>query len=304
MRRGRILILLGLILAIGTAAAVFVLLQGASDQPSTEVEREEVVVASQPIAEDELVDGRLEMRAIPIELIPETALRNLEGTTGMLAAGPIPQGTVIQPALLVSPEQLAREGELGKVIEPGFQAVALPIDELSAVSYGIQPGDNIDILMTFAFIDIDPEEQIIEPLCPPDCGTAGEGEAVQAISTLQRPRRTAQLTLQDVEVLGVGRWNFLPPPTEQQQAAIEDGQVPQTEPPQFITVMLSPQDALVLKLAREYGASIQLAVRAQDDHQTFTTQQVTLDYILARFGVSVPNKQPFSLLAPIEEAAP
>jgi Flp pilus assembly protein CpaB len=66
--------------------------------------------------------------------------------------------------------------------------------------------------------------------------------------------------------------------------------------------MLSPQDALVLKLAREYGASIQLAVRAQDDHQTFTTQQVTLDYILARFGISVPNKQPFSLLAPIEEA--
>jgi Flp pilus assembly protein CpaB len=222
MRRGRILILLGLILAIGTAAAVFVLLQGASDQPATEVKREEVVVASQPIAEDELVDGRLELRAVPVELIPEAALRSLDGTTGMLAAGPIPQGTVIQPELLVSPEQLAREGELGKVIEPGYQAVALPIDELSAVSYGIQAGDNIDILMTFAFIDVDMETQIIEPLCPPDCGTAGEGESIEAISTLQRPRRVAQLTLQDVEVLGVGRWNFVPPPTEQQQAAVEE----------------------------------------------------------------------------------
>jgi Flp pilus assembly protein CpaB len=59
--------------------------------------------------------------------------------------------------------------------------------------------------------------------------------------------------------------------------------------------MLAPQDALVLKLAREYGASIDLAVRAQDDHQQFTTQQVTLDYILARFAVTLPAKQPYTI---------
>jgi hypothetical protein len=59
--------------------------------------------------------------------------------------------------------------------------------------------------------------------------------------------------------------------------------------------MLSPQDALVLKLAREHGATIDLAVRAQDDHQVFATQQVTLDYIMARFGVSLPPKQPYAI---------
>jgi hypothetical protein len=36
-------------------------------------------------------------------------------------------------------------------------------------------------------------------------------------------------------------------------------------------------------------------VRAQDDAQQFVTQQVTLDYILARFGVALPVKQPYSL---------
>jgi Flp pilus assembly protein CpaB len=59
--------------------------------------------------------------------------------------------------------------------------------------------------------------------------------------------------------------------------------------------MLTPQDALVLKLAREQGASIDLAVRATDDAQQFSTQQVTLDYIMARFGVSVPPKQPYRI---------
>ena len=41
--------------------------------------------------------------------------------------------------------------------------------------------------------------------------------------------------------------------------------------------------------------SIDLAVRAQDDHQPFTTQQVTLDYIMARFGISLPAKQPYTV---------
>jgi Flp pilus assembly protein CpaB len=64
--------------------------------------------------------------------------------------------------------------------------------------------------------------------------------------------------------------------------------------------MLAPQDALVLKLAREHDASIDLAIRAKDDTQDFATQQVTLDYILSRFGISVPAKREYTIegLAP------
>jgi Flp pilus assembly protein CpaB len=272
MRRGRILILLGLILAVGTAAAVFILLQGATSQETVDVERETVVVAAQPIPEDEIVEGRVELRSVPVETIPQGALRDLESTTGMLAAGPIPQGTIIHPDLLISPQDLARQGELGKIIEPGFEAVAFPIDELSSVSYGIQASDHVDILMTFAFSDMDQEEQIIEPMCPPQCPTAGEEAGT--LDTVQRPRLAAQLTLQDAQILGVGRWSFVPPPPEgQQQQGAEQAAA---EPPRYITLMLTPQDALV-------------------DHQTFTTQQVTLDYILARFGVSLPVKQPYTI---------
>ncbi len=292
MRRGRILILLGLVLAIGTAAAVFILLQGAAQQPTVDIEREEVVVAAQPIPEDDLVDGRLELKAVPVEMIPEGAVFDLEMTTGMLAAGPIPQGTVIHRDLLISPEDLAREGELGKLIEDGFEAVAFPISELSSVSYGIQPGDRIDVLMTFAFYEQDSDTQILEPLCPPICGGGTEDQG--PLSTVQNARLATQLTLQDAYVLGVGRWDTGQPVGEEQQVA--SGQEPAAvEPPQYITLMLSPQDALVLKLAREMGASIDLAVRAQDDHQVFTTQQVTLDYIMARFGVSLPAKQPYTI---------
>jgi pilus assembly protein CpaB len=290
MRRGRILILLGLILAIGTALAVYVIINSMEQKPK--VETEEVVVATQPIAAQEPVEGRIGLQSWPKDYIPEGALRSLDEAAGKLAAGPIPQGTILQPELLMSPADLMTMGELGKLVEPGLVAISFPIDELSSVSYGIQPGDHIDVLMTFYFLDLDQETQVQEPLCAPLC-TGPEGQ-VQAEGTEQRPRLAAQLTLQNIEILGVGRWAYQQQPTtEQQQAA--SGEPVQVELPQYVTLMVTPQDALVLKLAREYGASIDLAVRAQDDMQQFTTQQVTLDYILARFGVSLPSKQPYSI---------
>jgi pilus assembly protein CpaB len=292
MRRGRILILLGLILAGGTALAVFVLLRGAQ-QPPDQVERVEVVIAKQPIAEDEAVEGKVELRPMPKDSVPEGAIRSLDSVVGLLAAGPIPQGTILHPDLLISPLELAQEGQLGKIVEEGLVAVAFPINELSSVSYGIQPGDHVDVLMTFFFIELDQDLQAKAPACPPLCPGA-EGQMVVEAGG-QYPRLATQLTVQNVEVLGVGRWAYAPQPTEEQVQAAEEGEAIPQQPPSYITLMLTPQDALVLKLARESGSSIELAVRAEDDLQLFTTQQVTLDYILARFGVSMPAKQPYAI---------
>jgi pilus assembly protein CpaB len=292
MRRGRILILLGLILAIGTAAAVYIVIQTMQTEPEPPAQVD-VVVAVQPIAEQEPVEGRIEVRSMPQTAVPEGALTSLEGTSGMLAAGPIPQGAIIHPDLLISPVEAMMEGELGKLVEPGSVAVAFPIDELSSVSYGIQPGDHVDVLMTFFFIDLDQETQVKEPLCAPLC-PAPEGQQEAAL-TGQLPRLATQLTLQDIEILGVGRWIKEETPPEEQDNQARGGEPVPVELPEYVTLMVTPQDALVLKLAREYGASIDLAVRAQDDAQQFVTQQVTLDYILARFGVALPVKQPYSL---------
>jgi pilus assembly protein CpaB len=292
MRRGRLLILLGLILAGGTALAVFVLLRGMGDtQTVAEVERVQVLVAKQPIAEDEPVEGKVGLEARPVEAVPEGAIRSVEAVAGLLAAGPIPQGQVLHPSMVLSPLELAQQAMLGKIVEPGFVAVAYPINELSSVSYGIKPGDHVDVLMSFYYIDIDQEYQTKGTLCPPLCpGVEGQ---IQVEPGNQFPRLATQLTIQDIEVLGVGRWAYKPPPPSEQA---QEGEEPLPEqPPAFITLMITPQDALVLKMARELGANIDLAVRAEDDIQVFSTQQVTLDYVMARFGLSVPTKQPYTI---------
>lgn len=294
MRRGRILILLGLILAIGTATAIVVIMGNTEPSQTATIELEDVVVAIQPIAEEEPVEGKIDLRPMPKDYIPAGALTTLEGTDGLIAAGPIPQNTVIHPDLLITPVELMQEGELGKLVEPGYVAVAFPIDELSSVSYGVKPSDHVDVMMTFFFVDVDQETQVSEPICAPLCPT-GTGEQQEATLSEQRPRLATQLTLQDVEVLGVGRWIKEQVPPEEQDNQARTGEPVPVELPQYITLMVTPQDALVLKLAREDNAKIDLAVRATDDAQEFTTQQVTLDYIMARFGVSLPAKQPYSL---------
>jgi Flp pilus assembly protein CpaB len=295
MRRGRVLILLGLILAIGAAAAVFILLQSATQTVETEIPRESVVVAKQPIAEGELVADRLEIKQVPSEIVLEGAVRSLDGTGDMIASGPIPQGSIVYRAMLQTPEEQMREGRLGSLVEQGYIAIAFPISEMSSVSYGIQPGDYIDVLMTFAFIDLDEETQTLGPLCPPMCPTAEGGQTTVEV-TGQRQRYVSQLTVQDVLVLGVGRWNYGAPPPEEQQNQAQNEEAPAPAPPKFITLMLQPQDALVLKLAREHGASIELAVRNSEDHQVFqNVQQVTLDYLMARFGISLPPKHEYTI---------
>ncbi len=297
MRRGRILILLGLILAVGTAAAVYFFVANLEPTETTEVTLEKVLVATTFIPEEEPIEGRVDLADRPQGYIPEGALRSDEGTDGMLAAGPIPEGTIIQRTMLISQEELALEGELGKLIEPGLLAVAFPIDELSSVSYGIRPGDHVDVLITFFFMDIDQETQVVEPICGSTCPG---GEEASLGSQISRP--TAQLTLQNVRVLGVGRW-AQEMTAEQAQAQAQSGEAVAVELPQYITVMVAPQDALVLKLAREMQAEIDLAVRSPDDAQAFTTQQVTLEYILTRFAVSLPPRMPYTLES-LEAASP
>jgi Flp pilus assembly protein CpaB len=304
MRRGRLLILIGLILACGTAAIVFLLLQNVTKAPATaEIKTEQVVVVAQPLKEGEVVDGRLELadRAVPV---PEDALRTLDGTTGMLAKGDLSQSTIVTAGMLQTQEELMAKSQLGNLVEAGYVAVAFPISELSSVSYGVQPNDLVDILITFAFIDLDNETQSKAPLCPPICA-AGGGEQATLTSASQIPRLATQLTLQKVRVLGVGRWDYQVDTETQNQTQTNEGQEPVVEPPEYITLMLLPQDALVLKLARETQASIDLAVRQKEDLQDFATQQVTLEYLMTRFSISVPTRHDYAIdMLPEAEPAP
>jgi len=295
MRRGRLFIILGLILAIVTAAGAYVLLNQPKGGPAAteEVGTQRVVVAIQNIGEGQpILPETITMADWPEDQVPPGAILNQADVAGKLARIPIFQGQVLRQEMLIDKEEMIAEGTHASwQIPRGKVAVAFPVTRLSSVAYAIQAGDFVDVLITMHLVELDLESQVKEPV--ERVGQEG------AIIGQQTPRQVTQLTLQDVEVLRVGEWateedlGEQPPPKEQPQ---QGGQATPAPPgPDIITLLVDQQDALVLKFARESGAIIDLALRARDDHDTVSTESVTLDYMIRRFNIAVPPKQPYAL---------
>ncbi|MGB5932443.1 MAG: Flp pilus assembly protein CpaB [Anaerolineae bacterium] len=272
LRRGRLLIILGLVLAVMTAGvAYYILQQGAGPAPEVEIRTKPVLIALQPI--EERADIPLEAvgtKEWPEDSVPANALSNPADAVGKAAIVPILEGQIIRSDMLIDKERVLEEGSFAAFVIPeGKVAFAVPIDNIHSVAGAIQAGDFVDVLVTITFEAQKPTGVVTEE---------GEQE-VQSVQVL-----ATQLTLQDVEVLRVGAWN-VPPPAE-------EGEAP--PPPQdFLTLLVGQQDALVLKYARDDpNYNVDFALRGVEDHTIVSTESVTLQYILTRFNVTTPAPPP------------
>lgn len=272
MRRGRLILFLGLILALVTVGVAYYYLQQGAPPSEEEVRTRPVLIALQSIEEHTDIPAEaVGTKEWPEDLVPANALNNPAEVVGKMALVPIAEGQIILPEMLVDKQKVIEEGSLASLAVPeGTVALAFPVDEIHSVAGAIQAGDFVDVLVTITF-----EGQ-------KSMGVTTEGEEMVQPIQLQ----ATQLTLQDVEVLRVGSWNPSPPPAEGEEKA--------APPPQnFLTLLVSQQDALVLKYARDdLNFSVDFALRGVEDHTIVSTESVTLQYILTRFDVTTPAPPP------------
>jgi Flp pilus assembly protein CpaB len=187
------------------------------------------------------------------------------------------------------------------------------LPRLLSVAYAIQPGDRVDVLACFWVYELDKEFQSRIPnkigyIDPEKKGQPVEGmggrpivapggaPGVEGPSEPQLPRMVCQWTAQNARVLGLGDWVVAAPPTP--PPAPGGGQptpTPLPPLPQIVTLEVDPQDALVLKYARETGAQIDLVLRSPNDKDKFSTEAVTLQYMFERFRVAVPPKLDYGI---------
>jgi Flp pilus assembly protein CpaB len=295
-RRGTILIIVGIILALGTTAVVFVLLRPTGQEPvatpqPTPEEKIAVVIAAQeipPLTE-------IPADAVGTLLIPESALSanhllDPEAVVGKKTMRAITRGSFITKDVLLDESKVLELGYNASLnIPEGKVALAFRTNQIHAVAGAIQNGDFVDILISYWMLDTEAE--------PTAAG--GEEEAPPAESYIL----LAQLLLQDVEVLRVGPWaGVAVPPEEGEEEAAEPTPVPEgaegepegelapvsTEAEVVLTLLLDQQDALVLKFADESDASIDLVLRGREDHETVRTETVSLEYVMTRFEITVP----------------
>ncbi len=218
------------------------------------------------------------------------------------------------------------------LIPSGQVAIAFPLNRVSGVAYALRAGDHVDVLVSFRVVDVDEDFQTILPnnvgLGIAPAGLLAEGEKptltvlgreeegpfgirvmVVPSELTQRPRQVTQLLIDNATILRVGTFPLgdvdqpivvtqapaTPPPAE---SAPAEGEATPTAVPQIVvvpdivTLVMSRQDALVLKYALETGADIDFALRSVLDNEVtdVTTDSVTLQYIIDFYNVANPPR--------------
>ncbi|MER3544377.1 MAG: Flp pilus assembly protein CpaB [Chloroflexota bacterium] len=322
MRRGGLLVILGLLLMIA-AVAGFLLLSRASnsaEQPKQpEVPQRQVLVALQDIPRGTIIgQDMVGMQSYPADTLQDVEadlILSPELAVGKIARTDIARRQPLLAGMLLEPAKGRIGGSDAALLLPeGSVAMAFRVDQLSSIAYALQPGDHVDVLISLWLADLDPDFQSKLPnkmiVTNPDGSTAemilgraengpGGGQVVAIPSEGQRSRLVTQLTLQNLLVLGVGNWTDeqetepVPTPTPGSRQPNQVTTAPGL--PNVITLALSQQDALVLKYAQEASASITLVLRRNGDEGQVSTTSVTLQYLMDRFGIEVPPKLPFGM---------
>lgn len=297
-RRGTILIIVGIILALGTTAVVFVLLRPSGQQPATAPQatpeaKVSVVIAAQEIPPlTEIPADAVGTLAIPESALSPNHLLDPGAVVGKKTMRAITRGSFITTDILLDESKVLELGYNASLNVPeGKVATTFSTSQIRAVAGAVQNGDFVDILISYWMVDTEAE---------PGAGAGEEEAATPAESYIL----LAQLLLQDVEVLRVGPWaGVAVPPEEGEEAAAQATPAAEGQPegegegalqpvsPEaqvVLTLLLDQQDALVLKFARESGASIDLVLRGREDHETVRTETVSLEYVMTRFEITVP----------------
>jgi pilus assembly protein CpaB len=206
--------------------------------------------------------------------------------------------------------EIVEGSEAAFAIPEGKVAIAFPITRFSSVGYDIKAGDHVDVLLSARFIDRDEEKQSATDTLEfrLEMLTKFENAGLES-ATLDMPsfkteaRSVTQLIVQNAGVLEVGTGATpTPPPVEG-----EEGAAPAPPPPpDMVILVVDPQDALVLKYARENNFILDLVLRAAGDEAPNDTEAVTLEYMIRRFNISLPPKLQYYLdtVPPVGEEMP
>jgi pilus assembly protein CpaB len=364
MRRGRIFILLALIIVIAFALVYFIYSKGlifpqaggtseANNEAlltATPITTTKVVVVTQRVQRGEIITAdKLDMVDYQSDLVLPLMFTDVNQVVGKMARYTMDPYTVVTSALVTGSPITEQGSDDALFISPGMVAVSIPITRLSSVSYAPQRGDHVNVIVTMLFVDLDPAWQTILPnwtgnVIGPGGGATNDGtlfalpirgaseqgrpETDPLVnqtfyilpSEQQRPRLVSQTLIQNVIVLQMG--NFLTPaekaaaeatqpaatatpePGAEQPQQATPAPTPLPAPPDVMTLIVSPQDAVTLNYLIYGGAQLTLVLRNPRDADVPTTEAVTLSYLLDQYNIPIPVKLPYGFQPAVTALVP
>ena len=204
-------------------------------------------------------------------------------------------------------------------IDPDFQSL-LPNDTLVLVS---SDGTLLTALACQEFKAGEFGPECTNPEAPPVGRMDTQEQTNQLLYVMptepQRPRLVSQRLISNATVLQVGSFPTMEaenaPEVVQVQPEAQAGQTQPAaaqaaalRPPDIITLIVTPQEALALNYAIRTGADLTFTLRAPEDSSPTETVSVTLQYLVQNYNITVPTRLPYGpsqrLEEPIEPVLP
>lgn len=280
-RSNRLVILVGVLLAVLAFVGVLFVLNTQQAVETPERIQATVLVATRDIAIDEEVTPEM-VEAIEVDpaAVVGHPFTDPSQLTGRPAVVEIPEGTQVN--------QESVGLVLGAIciscqLQPGEKAIAFQVDRVTGLDFLILPGDRIDVIIrqnvtvlqaTADTINNPPGTQRFE-VVP---GLEGS----PTVKTVLQNKRVLYVS-QAREVLGP---EPTPPPEGEAAAAA----------PEITSVIIvfagTDQDAELIKLAQSDVATVgplTAILRSRDDDVAEATTGITLQLLIQQYGVPVPN---------------
>jgi pilus assembly protein CpaB len=268
----------------------------------------------------------------------------MTSVVGQYARYPLDQSVVITTAMITpSRGELAEKGpQWATLISAGKVAVSIPTTRLASAGFGVADGSYVNIIACMLFVDVDTEYQSSLP--NQTAVLAGSGTLPDALpfwtmgvaqddpeqtwpkgrlelepsiqqlfyiipSESQRPRLVCQTIIQNVMVLRLGNFPLNPdawgaPSTSTQADTGQPAQEATLTPPDIVTLVVDPQDAVSLNYLIYSGAELTLTLRSTGDESLMETEAIALHNLLSQYNITLPVKLPYSLEPAIYKLTP
>jgi Flp pilus assembly protein CpaB len=290
-RSNRLVILVGVLLAVLAFVAIVVLLNqdgGDGGGPSATPTTATVLVAAEPIAiGDAVTPDKVVAEQVDPDAVIGTALTSPSQLQGQPALIAVPEGAQISAEVV----GLGGGGiDISAMLEPGEKAIAFEVDRVTGLDFLVTAGDSIDVILSQ---QISVLQETADSAANPDENAPKRFEAVTGLED----QRSVKAILQDKRVLYVSDTRAVAPePTTDTNG---DGVVDENDTAEeavIDTVIVvfagNDQDGEVIKFAQNAlgeAGSLTAVVRHADDDEEEETTGITIDQLVTEYGLRIPD---------------
>jgi pilus assembly protein CpaB len=323
MRRGgRLILLLGVIIAAAAALFLYVFLQRnptpnpIDNVPTTEPPKKQIVIARIDIPSNSvLTDTETFLQSGEISEAEFNARPNQYFTSQGELQGKVTLRSIVATEPILRSD--VQDAGLSLQIPPAApnearpKAFTLSVNNLSGVADQIKSGDVVDVIASFRFT-----RTFLRP------SFNDQGQLIIKEDSITDLQSTKTL-VQNVQVLKVIKPPAAPegtptpggPPPNQEGppqtdasgqavgpdgAPAQPGQAGETLTPGtwILVLAVTDQEAEIIKLSREQGTGITLVLRGRGDTAVENTVGATIDLLVSQFGLPLPNPAAPAFFAP------